>query len=289
MRRRDFIRKSFGAVAVGVGSGLPVVVPATALAGRGEAASSRASVILHNGISLPDPFPPVATDFLDTTVQPYYIDVPPDPILIDVGRQLFVDDFLVEDVIGLRRSFNRPVVHPDPLVSPRDDEFSVYLRPSGVNTTTYFAAPFSDGVWWDRYAGVFRAWLLSGRTAVRLVESDDGFVWFPRPGGDENESVISIPPARDSGTVWIDFETDDESARYKMGHFNFTDRRNWLYTSADGVKWPGFTLPAAKTDYYSSNPDAPTGDRTTFFRDPVSQEVDLVAARHYGSASGWRT
>src|SRR5205823_1581426 len=51
--------------------------------------------VLYNGVAMPKNFPPVLapTQMLRT---PYYINNPPNVIPIDVGRQLFVDDFLIE-------------------------------------------------------------------------------------------------------------------------------------------------------------------------------------------------
>ena len=52
--------------------------------------------VLYNGIELPEPWPPRAEDFPNDPQRPPYLASPPEVIPIDVGRQLFVDDFLVE-------------------------------------------------------------------------------------------------------------------------------------------------------------------------------------------------
>src|SRR5690606_13646122 len=53
--------------------------------------------VLYNGIRLPDIWPPQTQDPLDTSpMRVPYLENPPEIIPIDVGRQLFVDDFLIE-------------------------------------------------------------------------------------------------------------------------------------------------------------------------------------------------
>ena len=66
------------------------------------------SEILYNNIELPEVWPPkydAAT--LSTEMPVPYLDNPPKVIDISVGRQLFVDDFLVE-CHNLYRVFHQP-------------------------------------------------------------------------------------------------------------------------------------------------------------------------------------
>jgi len=70
------------------------------------AAATASSATLYNGIELPAQWPPVYTLRSEPTVPPYLTHLPA-VIPIDVGRQLFVDDFLV-DRTNLRRSFHQP-------------------------------------------------------------------------------------------------------------------------------------------------------------------------------------
>ena len=73
--------------------------------------------MFHNGIVFPDKWPP--SDESDPRKPPPYLESPPEVIPIDVGRQLFVDDFLVESTT-LTRTFHlatycegNPVLKPD--------------------------------------------------------------------------------------------------------------------------------------------------------------------------------
>jgi len=58
--------------------------------------------VLYNGITLAAPWPPRNRSFIDTPIAPPYLADLPQVVPIDLGRQLFVDDFLIED-----RSLNR--------------------------------------------------------------------------------------------------------------------------------------------------------------------------------------
>ena len=88
MDRRTFL----GAGLAGLGlasTGANSYPPARAdEAGGGE--------LLYNGIRLPSVWPPGMAEVPSTPVTPAYLNTPPAVIPIDVGRQLFVDDFLVE-------------------------------------------------------------------------------------------------------------------------------------------------------------------------------------------------
>ena len=95
-------------------SSLFLVVGDSHAADRGET--------LHNGIVLPSPWPPRLPDFPTSVekepVVPPYLASPPDVIPIDVGRQLFVDDFLVAGTT-LKRTFHLAKYHPaSPVLKP---------------------------------------------------------------------------------------------------------------------------------------------------------------------------
>src|SRR3954451_18696162 len=97
--RRLFLRSSlFGAAALGLGG--------TTRDGLAAAEEE----VLYNGIRLPSPWPPVIKDVPKDPVVPPYLKSPPDVIPIGLGRQLFVDDFLVEETT-LTRTHHRPTYH----------------------------------------------------------------------------------------------------------------------------------------------------------------------------------
>ena len=63
--------------------------------------------VLYNGIRLPQTWPPRLKNLPEDPVLPPYLAFPPTVIPIDVGRQLFVDDFLIEQTT-LKRTYRRP-------------------------------------------------------------------------------------------------------------------------------------------------------------------------------------
>ena len=96
-------------------------VGACGLAGLGlnstvDAAAERE--VLYNGIVLGRPWPPRYRFVSPTPITPPYLADPPAVIDIDVGRQLFVDDFLIEEAT-LTRTYHRADYHPaSPVLAP---------------------------------------------------------------------------------------------------------------------------------------------------------------------------
>lgn len=76
-----------------------------------SALSAVAGETLFNGITLPDPWPPNIKKLTREPMQALYLENPPEVIPIDVGRQLFVDDYLIE-YTTLKRRYHRPKYHP---------------------------------------------------------------------------------------------------------------------------------------------------------------------------------
>src|SRR3569832_1724359 len=75
-----------------------------------------------------------------------YLSNPPAVIPIDTGRQLFVDNFLIEQT-NLARVPHRPVMYAgNPVLTP------------GPRDTVNLAMPYSDGVWFDPSDQLFKMW-----------------------------------------------------------------------------------------------------------------------------------
>ena len=75
--------------------------------------STDAGEHLYNGIELPDAWPPVYDrDPKESQIPVPYLTNPPAVIPIDVGRQLLVDDFLIEKTT-LKRTFHTAEYHPE--------------------------------------------------------------------------------------------------------------------------------------------------------------------------------
>ncbi len=76
-----------------------------------EAAAAKDAETLYNGTRLASPWPPGLDAAPSEPIIPPYLSSPPAVIPIDVGRQLFADDFLVAETT-LKRTFHRAAYHP---------------------------------------------------------------------------------------------------------------------------------------------------------------------------------
>jgi hypothetical protein len=246
--RRRFLQ--YAGVAAGAAAGWPAEEVLRAAAGGDT---------LYNGIVLPAAWPPARTLDFEPDAPPY-LSKPPDVIPIDVGRQLFVDDFLVEET-SLAREFHRAAYHPaSPVLKPDRpwEQTDRYARAEKrrVNPT---AMVFSDGVFYDPHESLFKMWYMAGYTmATCLATSEDGIAWT-KPELDVVAGTNVVNAAvRDSNTVWLDLDARDERSRYKMAHFEGGGARLplQLSSSSDGVHWRR----VGKTGL--------AGDRTTFFYNP---------------------
>ena len=212
--------------------------------------------MLYNGITLGTPWPPRRAFPDEYPVKPPYLVSPPDVIPIDVGRQLFVDDFLIEET-SLMRGWHHATYHPaNPILRPetqwerRDDANERNNRP--INAT---AMVFSDGVFFDPADRLFKMWYMGGYGGYTcLATSRDGIAW-ERPTFDVVPGTnIVTRENRDSTTVWLDQHARDPQQRFKMS--SWYDHALTLWTSPDGIHW---------TDRGRT---ARTGDRSTFFQNP---------------------
>jgi len=228
--------------------GLRAILPSHGAAVEG----GRPAALLPNGISLTAPWPPRPERLTREPMKVPYLKSPPTVIPIDVGRQLLVDDFLIEQTM-LRRTFHRAEYHPaNPVVKPD--------RPWEREGALPTAMVFSDGVWYDPADGLLKMWYMGGYTTTTCyATSKDGIRW-EKPSLDiEPGTNVVLRHGRDSAAVWLDHREGDPKGRFKM----FTvqrDGRGWvlvLRTSADGIHWskPLATSPS-------------TGDRTTVFYNP---------------------
>src|SRR5207248_1380909 len=167
---------------------------------------------------------------------PPHLATPPAVIPIDVGRQLFVDDFLVEQTT-LKRAFHLPEWHPaNPILQP--DQAWEKLGPAPM------AAPFSDGVWWDPQDRLFKLWYMAGyRHSTALAVSEDGIKWQKRDCGVVPGTNIVHTGDRDSANVWLDLDEPDPKRRFRLYRAHreeINGRGEWwieIHLSADGIHW----------------------------------------------------
>lgn len=207
---------------------------------------SRSYTTLHNGIRIPSDWPPKTETLPSDPPTPPYLIQPPDVIPIDVGRQLFVDDFLVEHTT-LKRTVHAATYLPESPVLEPD-------RPWEGEADSKVAMVFSDGVWYDPKDSLFKMWYMGGPSiSTCYAISKDGLHW-DKPSLDVVPGTnITHPGARDSTTVWLDLEEGDLGRRFKMVRSHKGD--GWglsIHFSSDGIHWGD---PVARS--------GPCGDRTT--------------------------
>ena len=224
------------------------------------------SAILPNGILLPEEWPPRRPKVPRVPMRPPYLEHPPRPIIIDVGRQLFIDDFLILRT-SLVRKLYQPEPHPANPLLQSETEWEVGTAP--------FALPFSDGVWYDPSDKKYKRWYAGNEMwCTCYAKSGDGIEWHRHslnvvPG---TNIVNDIP--QDSSVVWLDENDDDPQKRWKMlqtikaktsmveplcGHAKGDFFTYTYFTSHDGIHW---------VQRYESREDQPIGDRSTFWYDP---------------------
>jgi len=195
-------------------------------------AAAHAAETLYNGIVLPDTWPPRRQKLSREPMAVPYLKTPPKVITIDVGRQLFVDDFLIEKTAELKRTFHLAKPHPgNPVIT--------YDKPWEKDGRAPFASVFSDGVWYDPRSPGFKMWYLGGYLKTTcMATSKDGLSWTKPSLDVEKGTNIVMRHFRDSSTIWLDQTDSDPKRRYKM--FTTMRKGGWrlaLHCSPDGVHW----------------------------------------------------
>jgi len=178
-----------------------------------------------------------------------YLDCPPAVLPINVGRQLFVDDFLIAKT-DLTRTFHaaekfagNPVLTPTTPheLQPHDDEDD---RGIAVGVCAFLPG----GVFFDPGAGLFKMWYTAGhRGALAMALSRNGLHW-ERPKLAADGGNILIPKTKRIGNpaVWLDLNADD-AERVKL----LTTNGHKLMTSADGLHWSAGVSAGKAADYCS--------------------------------------
>jgi hypothetical protein len=239
-------------------------------------AEARRRQLLYNGITLGSPWPPNRTSPDEHATRPPYLADRPAVVPIDVGRQLFVDDFLIEHTT-MSRTYHKAVYHStNPVLAP-EHEWEVYddLAARTKQLGNPSAMVFSDGVFFDPKDRKFKIWYMAGYGRYTCAaESSDGIKWSKptfdvKPG----TNIVHINP-RDSSTVWLDqFETNP-AHRFKMSYWR--DFALMLSVSPDGIHW---------TDIGTTGR---ANDRSTFFYNPFRRVwgFGVRADQFAGSQSG---
>ncbi len=165
-----------------------LLLPAGALAARVSSAAAAAAPppppcpgeLLYNGICLPVVWPPKDTVLSRDPADPPYLAAPPKVINITLGRQLFVDTFLLDPnatqavhaanaaasaghantaagtaTVAARIEYYAPTYDAhNPVVAATEP------WECSANVTEAFASAFSGGIWFDSSDSLFKLWFV---------------------------------------------------------------------------------------------------------------------------------
>jgi hypothetical protein len=220
--------------------------------------SENAGERLYNGIVLPEEWPPWDVNTKSDEPMPIpYLKAPPEVIPIDVGRQLFVDEFLIEktDLLHMyhlpEKYAGNPVLQCETALERQTDMVGGAGRP---------------GIWWNPEKQVFYLWYQAGtyfKGTIALATSRDGIQWT-RPVLDVNPGSNQALPLElqpDSYSIVPDWETRDPEQRFKL--FMRPPGGNMggiSMTSPDGIHW---------TNQVETGE---TGDRSSVFYNPFRRK-----------------
>lgn len=231
---------------------------------------------LYNGIPMPEVWPPVSVSHTSHAPMnvPYLAERMPKAINVSVGRQLFVDDFLIESTT-LERVWHKPVKYAG---NP------VLKAEAGDMTTKIPGASAKDGgVWWEPRENYYKMWYEAGWLGkIALATSTDGLVWSRPDLGNGSNIISSLSDmVCNSSSVVLDYDAPD-AERYKMfvrpPNANADNSRGYAMVSPDGVKWTNRT------------PTGRCGDKSTMFYNPFRRRWVFslrsldVAAEPWGRA-----
>lgn len=157
-----------------------------------------------------------------------------EPLAIGTEAQVFVDDYVIESMSGLKRRLNPLVKHPgNPIIKPD--------QPWEEN----YALPLS--VFYDEEQQLFRMWYRPGQGKFNMgyVTSPDGITWDKPALGlvDYKGSKANSQIALKTGPFWNGVLKDERDAdparRYKLLAYNRATDSNgiYLFVSPDGLTW----------------------------------------------------
>ncbi|WPJ96698.1 hypothetical protein SH580_03140 [Coraliomargarita algicola] len=225
-----------------------------------------------------------APDFSNRTPLPvpYLADIPA-VLSLQPGRQLFVDDYLIDPQhTTMTRAWHQPVKHTgNPVMSAESEWETKAPFPPGVVAKC-------GGIWFDDADHLFKMWYMAGYLgSMCLATSKDGLHW-ERPEYDVVPgSNLILPPDihPDSGSVLIDQNAKGDEPRYKMllrqpDMPDVDNSKALLYGSQDGIHWDRLgqsgSMHDRSTAYYdplqkkwiqSIRLNHPTAHRTRYYHD----------------------
>lgn len=198
---------------------------------------------LYNNIIMPENF-----DIADAENIPY-LKNPPDVIDISVGRQLFIDDFLIEETNLIPEYHKAKKYEGNPILYPKTP-----WETDGAPA----ACPKSGGVWYDEDDKKFKMWYeATWLKNMCYAESADGINWIrPKLDSDGTNKILKYGDFEqdnfkeggigylrpDSTTVFIDYNCP-KSEKYKLFLRNpGASMPGIAAVSSDGINFRDFRL-----------------------------------------------
>ena len=209
---------------------------------------------------------------------------------ISTGRQLFVDDFLVETTTNVVRSWNRPIKMDAPVIWPglegaAPSKLDGSRKSGSGDTSVNLTCATDGGLWWDPTRRKFRLWYQADWLGdICYAESADGLKWdYPDLGIVPGTNRIFEHDIIDSWSVTPNYAAKNPYADWKL-HVSYpytsmewpptTDDRLW--ESVDGIHFSSLGLAGR------------SGDRSTSYYDPFRgvwvfslRSASLPRTRHY--------
>jgi predicted neuraminidase len=225
---------------------------------------------LYNGIELPDQWPPRFREPSDAVMEVPYLKKKPKVIPIDLGRQLFVDDFLIEKTT-MKRSFHQAKKFEGNPVFKAETELEKKL-----NNVVYLG---QGGVFYEPKEKLFKMFYTAGwRGPLALATSRDLKTWT-RPELGLHGGNLLLPEgaawSNGAGTtagtdnaLWYDSHASDPKERIKY-------LTCWMHVPKD-QRVPGLTHSLQVSDGVTwSKPvpcTTPVGDYGSIFYNPFRKK-----------------
>ncbi|WP_009963458.1 sialidase family protein [Verrucomicrobium spinosum] len=217
--------------------------------------------ITYNGIQLDSEWPPRTQDPKSTEPMAVpYLTNPPAVIPINFGRQLFVDDFLIEQT-DLKRTYHAAEKYSgNPVFKAETPEEN---KPSTIGETGQEAVCYlgHGGVFFDPKEKHFKMFYTAGwRGGLAQATSQDLLHW-DRPNLGLVGGNVILPGGKQwaggDNSVWLDLSSKLPEERYKL----LTDRQpHTIHTSPDGRIWS------------QGIPTGKAGDYCSFFYNPFRKK-----------------
>ncbi len=200
-----------------------------------------------------------------------YLEAPPKVIPIHVGRQLFIDDFLVEQT-DLLRTFHLPKKYSgNPVLSATTESELMALksdqaqREAGRQQAVCYLG--HGGAFYDPQEKLFSMFYTAGwRGGLAKAHSRDGVYWY-KPDSGLGAGNLVLPPGMDKAggdnSVWLDLGASNPDERIKF----LTERTYGLPRTERSAVTTSHTLHTINTAGRMSPavPAGKAGDYCSFF------------------------